>query len=90
MVVGGRRMMRKFTLSGVLSAAFLVLAALPAFAANEAPKRQQPPGQIAFHERQKKCAAEWHEAKAQGKIPPGMTWPKFWSACNTRLKAQSK
>jgi hypothetical protein len=41
----------------------------------------------AFHERQKKCAAEWKEAKAAGKVEKGMKWPKFWSACNKRLKA---
>jgi len=27
------------------------------------------------------------EAKAAGKIEKGTTWPKFWSACNKRLKA---
>jgi hypothetical protein len=50
-------------------------------------KKPQTPGQIAAHERQKKCAAEWKEAKAAGKIEKAMTWPKYWSACNKRLKA---
>jgi len=45
------------------------------------------PGQLAARERQKKCAAEWKEAKAAGKVEKGMTWPKYWSACNKRLKA---
>ena len=49
---------------------------------------QKPPsaGQVAMHERQKKCAAEWKQAKADGKLEKGMKWPKFWSACNKRLK----
>ena len=41
----------------------------------------------AMRERQKKCGAEWKEAKAAGKVEKGMTWPKYWSACNKRLKA---
>jgi hypothetical protein len=40
--------------------------------------------------RLKECGAEWREAKTAGKIEKGMTWPKFWSACNTRLKAQAE
>ena len=47
-------------------------------------------GQLAARERQKKCAAEWKEAKAGGKVEKGTTWPKYWSACNTRLKAAAK
>jgi hypothetical protein len=43
-------------------------------------------GRAAMLERQKKCGAEWREAKAGGKVEKGMTWPKFWSACNKRLK----
>jgi hypothetical protein len=42
-------------------------------------------GLAAMRERQKKCGAEWKEAKAAGKTQ-GQTWPKFWSACNKRLK----
>ncbi|MGH6665090.1 MAG: hypothetical protein ACREB2_09340 [Pseudolabrys sp.] len=49
-------------------------------------KRPLSPGQIAMHERLKKCAAEWKEAKAAGKVEKGMKWPKYWSACNKRLK----
>ena len=41
----------------------------------------------AMRERQKKCGAEWKTAKAAGKTEKGMTWPKYWSACNKRLKA---
>lgn len=51
------------------------------------PKRQPTPGQLAARERQKKCAAEWNEAKASGKIEKGMKWPQYWSACNKRLKS---
>jgi hypothetical protein len=45
-------------------------------------------GQMAARERQKKCAAEWKTAKEAGKVEAGMKWPKFWSQCNTRLKAE--
>ena len=87
--------MRKFIVAPVLSAAFFAmpLASSPVFAAAEpsatTTKRELTPGQIAARERQKKCAAEWHEAKDKGKITPGMTWPKFWHECNARLKAQA-
>ena len=50
-------------------------------------KKEPSAGQIAARERQKTCAGEWKEAKAAGKIENGTTWPKFWSACNKRLKA---
>jgi hypothetical protein len=52
-------------------------------------KAKKPPsaGMLAMRERQKKCGAEWKEAKAAGKIEKGMKWPKYWSACNKRLKA---
>ena len=50
------------------------------------PKKPPTPGQLAARERMHKCAAEWKEAKAAGKIEKGMKWPKYWSACNKRLK----
>jgi hypothetical protein len=50
-------------------------------------KRPQTSGQTAMRERQKKCGAEWKAAKAAGKIIKGMTWPRYWSACNKRLKS---
>lgn len=46
--------------------------------------------ETALHQRQAACGTEWRAAKAAGKIPAGQTWPKYWSACNTRLKAQGK
>ena len=87
--------MRKSIFAAAVAAAVLAAscATMPAFAATDqsdaAPKKPLTPGQIAARERQKKSAAEWHEAKDADKIPEGMTWPKFWSACNTRLKAQT-
>ena len=52
-------------------------------------KKEPTAGQMAGRERQKKCAAEWKTAKAGGKVENGMKWPKFWSACNARLKGNS-
>jgi uncharacterized low-complexity protein len=49
-------------------------------------KKPASGGLAAARERQKKCGAEWKEAKAAGKVEKGMSWPKFWSACNKRLK----
>jgi hypothetical protein len=49
-------------------------------------KKEQTEAQKAMHERQKKCGDEWKEAKVAGKVEKGMTWPKYWSACNKRLK----
>ncbi len=43
-------------------------------------------GQVAATERQRKCGTEWKAAKAAGTVEKGMTWPKYWSACNKRLK----
>jgi hypothetical protein len=51
-----------------------------------AAKSQATAGQIAARDRQKKCGAEWKEAKAAGKVEKGMKWPQYWSACNKRLK----
>ena len=53
-----------------------------------AAKREPTPGQLAARERQKQCGVEWKEAKAAGKTK-GTTWPKFWSACNKRLKEKN-
>jgi hypothetical protein len=52
-------------------------------------KKEPTAGQMAARERQKKCAGEWKTAKAGGKMESGMKWPKFWSACNARLKGNS-
>lgn len=45
------------------------------------------PGREAMVERERACGSEWRADKAAGKIAAGMTWPKYWSACNERKKA---
>ena len=52
-------------------------------------KRELTTGQKSARERQRQCGQEWREAKKAGKIEKGMTWPKYWSACNTRLKGKA-
>jgi hypothetical protein len=87
----------------VVLAAVLVAGELPQFistaSAQQQPsasestvkaKKEPSPGLLAARERQKKCGVEWKEAKAAGKTEKGVTWPKFWSACNKRLKAAAK
>jgi sortase (surface protein transpeptidase) len=91
--------MRK-TMLAVFIAAGLLAAPLPqiaqtAFAQSEKkaekkaekPKKEPSAGMQAMRERQKKCGAEWKDAKASGKVEKGMKWPQYWSACNKRLKA---
>lgn len=50
--------------------------------------REPTVGQMAARERQKKCGAEWREAKAAGRTG-GDKWPQYWSKCNARLKGNS-
>ena len=70
-----------------LAGAMALAVAGTAQAATETkPKKEPTAAQLAARERMSKCSVEWKEAKAGGKIEPGMKWPKFWSACNTRLK----
>lgn len=46
---------------------------------------KEPAG--AMRARQKKCGAEWKAQKADLlKKDPKLKWPKYWSACNKRLK----
>ena len=88
--------MNRWMLAAAVAAALITapLAADPAAAQTTTPaattqgKTKKPPsaGQKAMRERQRKCGAEWKEAKAAGKIEKGMNWPKYWSACNKRLK----
>jgi hypothetical protein len=80
------------TIAAVILAGGLI-ATLPSTSAlSEAAKKDATTpateGRAAALERQRKCGAEWKAAKAAGKVEKGMTWPKYWSACNTRLKAQ--
>jgi len=57
--------------------------------AQSKPKKEPTAGQMAARERMSKCSAEWKEAKAGGKVEPGTKWPKFWSACNARMKGKN-
>lgn len=45
------------------------------------------PGQLAAQKRIKECGGMWQADKAAKKLPAGQTWPQYWSACNTKLKA---
>jgi hypothetical protein len=97
--------MRKSVVAAVLAAALLA-APLPAVLSGagvqsaqakaaektKSTKTKKPPtaGQLAARARQKQCGAEWRAAKKAGKIEKGMTWPKYWSACNKRLRAAGK
>jgi hypothetical protein len=57
----------------------------PAPAADAKPAAKDT--KAATQSRQKKCAAEWKAQKAELlKADKKLTWPKFWSACNKRLK----
>jgi hypothetical protein len=47
-------------------------------------------GREAMIARERACGKDWKADKAAGKIPQGMTWPKYWSECNTRKKAEGK
>jgi hypothetical protein len=85
--------------AGLIAAPFpaLMQTAAAQTAPPAAPKKKQvktkkppTPGQLAAHERLKKCAAEWKKAKAAGKIEKGMKWPKYWSACKKRFKSAGR
>ena len=48
----------------------------------------QTAGRTAEHARQKQCGAQWRANKVRlVAATPGLTWPKYWSACNKQLKA---
>lgn len=57
-----------------------------AAAATTADGKPLSPGQVAFRARISECGEQWQKAKAANKTG-GKTWPQYWSACNTRLKA---
>jgi hypothetical protein len=52
-------------------------------------KEKASAARAAVRDRQKQCGAEWREAKKAGKLEKNQTWPKFWSACNARMKAKA-
>ncbi len=56
-------------------------------AATTADGKPLSPGQVAFRARISECGEQWQQAKASNKTG-GKTWPQYWSACNTRLKAE--
>jgi len=58
-------------------------------AATAAPAAMKKPAdpQEAEHARERACGADWKAEKAAGKVPAGMTWPKYWSECDKRKKA---
>ena len=60
--------------------------AAPAVAPKPAAKKPADPKQ-AEYARERACGAEWKAEKAAGKVPEGMTWPKYWSDCDKRKKA---
>jgi hypothetical protein len=63
--------------------------AAPAATAKTAPTATKKPadGRQAEYARERACGADWKADKAAGKVPAGMTWPKYWSECNKRKKA---
>lgn len=44
-------------------------------------------GRQAEYARERACGKDWKADKAAGKVPKGMTWPKYWSECDKRKKA---
>jgi|SRR5438094_1915033 len=72
-------------------------AATPPAAAPEQPTPTRAPrssstkstgGRAAMLARERACGQDWKADKAAGKIPQGMIWPKYWSECNKRKKAE--
>ena len=60
----------------------------PAATAKTAPAATKKPadGRQAEYARERACGADWKADKAAGKVPAGITWPKYWSECNKRMK----
>jgi hypothetical protein len=54
----------------------------------EKPAKALSPGRAAFVARERQCGTEWKANKVTLKAQtPGLTWPKYLSQCNARLKA---
>jgi hypothetical protein len=49
-------------------------------------KGQPSAAQSAMYAREKQCGQQWKADKAANKVPAGMKWPQYWSACNKRMK----
>jgi len=54
-----------------------------------AAKGKKGGGRQAVIAAQRACGAEYKAAKADGKLPEGTTWPKYWSECAKRKKAEA-
>ena len=73
--------------AGTAAPAPSVTAAAPA----SAPAKTPSAGMAAMHARQKQCGAEWTSGKATLVAQtPDLTWPKYWSQCNTRIKTTGR
>src|SRR3954470_10304996 len=92
-------MSKKVAFAAALFAAFVVaIPSHPSAAQTAAPtaaekkaakaekKARAKEGRKAAHDRQKQCGTEWKEARKAGKVEKHMTWPKYYSECNKRLK----
>jgi hypothetical protein len=92
-------MSRTVAFAAALFAAFVVAIPSLPVAAQTAPstaeekkaakaekKAKAKEGRKAAQARQKQCGSEWKEARAAGKVEKNMTWPKYYSECNKRLK----
>ncbi len=77
-------------LSMLLASAMALSMASAVQAVETKPKKEPTASQLAARDRMSKCSVEWKEAKAGGKLEAGAKWPKFWSACNKRLKGGDK
>ena len=63
----------------------------PASPAAAKPAKAASAGRTAFVARERQCGSEWRANKASLTAQtPGLTWPKFLSQCNARLKAAGK
>jgi hypothetical protein len=91
--MGGIAMIKHALAVAVAAALMVGGSAASGFAENKKKKaasaRTPSAATSAMRTRQKQCAAEWKEAKSAGKVEAGMKWPKYWSACNKRLKSSS-
>lgn len=60
----------------------------PAPKSTATPATKPTGGRAAEVARERACGKDWKADKAAGKIPQGMTWPKYWSECDKRKKAE--
>ena len=84
-------MIRQMLAAAVAATVLIGGSTVPGFAQSKkkegASTRSTSAATTAMRARQKQCGTEWKAAKKAGKIESGMKWPKYWSACNKRLKA---